>query len=224
MMQYFRRNIALKGKHSGQATAGTEPPPRSTFHIPSFADTLSRIGVRRDSSHVNIPPPSNKIVNIDDHHTEETREGSLIHAPDSVETTAGVKRSKRGVRKVKVSMYNYGSPRVGNGSFSQFYNRVVPDSFRTVVDGDLVTSLPPTGYSHVGTQALVDNLGSGSIIIDPSFIERRLRTQTKSSVSVHSLLVYRKVRLTISLFALLIYCVAIDTRVLLLGPSSPLCD
>ena len=121
-------------------------------------------------------------------------------------------------------MYNYGSPRVGNGSFSQFYNRVVPDSFRTVVDGDLVTSLPPTGYSHVGTQALVDNLGSGSIIIDPSFIERRLRTQTKSSVSVHSLLVYRKVRLTISLFALLIYCVAIDTRVFITRTRIASCD
>lgn len=91
-------------------------------------------------------------------------------------------------------MYNFGSPRVGNGFFALLYNRIVPDSFRTVVDGDLVTSMPPTGYRHVGTQAVVDNLGAGSIIIDPSFIERRLRTHTKTSVSVHSLLVYRKVR------------------------------
>ena len=100
-----------------------------------------------------------------------------------------------GVRKVKVTMYNYGSPRVGNGFFALLYNRLVPDSFRTVIDGDLVTSMPPTKYRHIGTQAVVDNLGAGSIIIDPSFIERRLRTHTKSSVSVHSLLVYRKVRL-----------------------------
>jgi len=56
----------------------------------------------------------------------------------------------------------------------------------------VVTSVPPTGYRHIGTEALVDNLGAGSIILDPSFIERRLRTNTKSSVSVHSLLVYRK--------------------------------
>jgi hypothetical protein len=69
---------------------------------------------------------------------------------------------------------------------------MVPDSFRTVIDGDVVTSVPPTGYRHIGTEALVDNLGAGSIIVDPSFIERRLRTNTKSSVSVHSLLVYRK--------------------------------
>lgn len=109
------------------------------------------------------------------------------------EAHPGKKVKGVGVRRVKVTMYNYGSPRVGNGYFSLLYNRIVPDSFRTVVDGDLVTSMPPTGYRHVGTQAVVDNLGAGSIIIDPSFIERRLRTHTKSSVSVHSLLVYRKV-------------------------------
>ena len=81
---------------------------------------------------------------------------------------------------------------MGNSSFAQLYDKLIPDSFRTVIDGDVVTSVPPTGYRHVGTEALVDNLGAGSIIVDPSFIERRLRTNTKSSVSVHSLLVYRK--------------------------------
>jgi Lipase (class 3) len=113
------------------------------------------------------------------------------------EAHPGKKVKGVGVRRVKVTMYNFGSPRVGNGFFALLYNRIVPDSFRTVVDGDLVTSMPPTGYRHIGTQAVVDNLGAGSIIIDPSFIERRLRTHTKSSVSVHSLLVYRKVRVMI---------------------------
>lgn len=103
------------------------------------------------------------------------------------------KAKRVGVKRVRLTMYNFGSPRVGNGFFALLYNRCVPDSFRTVIDGDLVTSMPPTGYRHIGTQAVVDNLGAGSIIIDPSFIERRLRTHTKSSVSVHSLLVYRKV-------------------------------
>jgi hypothetical protein len=96
--------------------------------------------------------------------------------------------------KLRVSMYNFGSPRVGNGAFAQLFNRLIPDSFRVVVDGDIVTGVPPAGYRHIGTQALIDNLGSGSIIMDPSFVERRLRTHTKTSVSVHSLLVYRKVQ------------------------------
>eukprot|EP01035_Chromulina_nebulosa_P018490 gene18490-24205_t len=51
----------------------------------------------------------------------------------------------------------------------------VPNSFRVIVDGDLVTRLPPSGYSHIGTAAVVDSLGSGSIIIDPSFVERWIR-------------------------------------------------
>jgi acetate kinase len=42
---------------------------------------------------------------------------------------------------------------------------------------------------------------AGSIIIDPSFVERWLRTHMKSSVAVHSLLVYRKGLLGIKLAA-----------------------
>jgi hypothetical protein len=42
-------------------------------------------------------------------------------------------------------------------------------------------------------EVLIDGLGgSGSIIIDPSFVERRLRVQAKSSVAAHSLLAYKE--------------------------------
>ena len=33
-------------------------------------------------------------------------------------------------KKIKVGMYTFGSPRVGNWSFSHFLNRIVPNSFR----------------------------------------------------------------------------------------------
>lgn len=88
-------------------------------------------------------------------------------------------------------MYNYGSPRVGNRNFAQLFDRIVPDGFRVVVDGDIVTGIPSYGYKHVGTLILIDDMGAGSIIIDPSFVERRLRMQNRSSVTVHSLLYYR---------------------------------
>jgi predicted lipase len=35
-----------------------------------------------------------------------------------------------GRRNLELTMYNYGSPRVGNGAFVQQYNQLVPDSFR----------------------------------------------------------------------------------------------
>ena len=52
---------------------------------------------------------------------------------------------------IRVTMYNFGSPRVGNASFAKYYNRNVVDSHRVVHSGDVVTMLPPwvTGYKHV---------------------------------------------------------------------------
>ena len=96
------------------------------------------------------------------------------------------------VRSVKIAMYNYGSPRTGNAVFASHFNRHVPNSFRVAVDGDIITGIPKGNYKHVGTNILVDGLGVGSIIIDPSYIERRLRSRTKAHVSVHSLIIYRQ--------------------------------
>ena len=107
------------------------------------------------------------------------------------------------VKRIKAVMYSFGSPRVGNSSFAQMYDRMVPSTFRVVVDGDVVVALPPStcGYVHIGTEILIDSLASGSIIIDPSFVERWLRTHVKSSVASHSLLVYRKSILGLKLAA-----------------------
>ena len=92
---------------------------------------------------------------------------------------------------IHVSMYNIGSPRVGNGAFAAFYDRHVPDSFRIVVDGDMITSTP-LAYTHVGTEIIIDGVdGSGSIIIDPSFVERLFRVRNKTSMAAHSTDIYQ---------------------------------
>lgn len=41
-------------------------------------------------------------------------------------------------KQIRVSMYNFGSPRVGNSAFAEFFDKHVPDGFRIVVDGDPV--------------------------------------------------------------------------------------
>jgi hypothetical protein len=108
---------------------------------------------------------------------------------------------------IHTTMYSFGGPRVGNSAFAQIFDRVIPDGFRVVVDGDIVSSVPYSnaGYKHViicflksillklsplsftflqvGTEALIDPSGAGSIVIDSSFIERRLRNKSKSSVA-----------------------------------------
>ena len=49
-----------------------------------------------------------------------------------------------------VSCYTYGSPKVGNKNFIASFNRRVPKTYRFVNRFDLVPSLPPLGYEHVG--------------------------------------------------------------------------
>lgn len=40
---------------------------------------------------------------------------------------------------IQVALYTYGGPKVGNLSFVQAFNRIVPNAFRTVVNGDIVS-------------------------------------------------------------------------------------
>lgn len=43
---------------------------------------------------------------------------------------------------MKVNMYNFGGPRVGNPSFCRHYDKCVPASYRVVMDGDIVPGVP----------------------------------------------------------------------------------
>ncbi|BBN18801.1 hypothetical protein MPTK1_8g05610 [Marchantia polymorpha subsp. ruderalis] len=52
--------------------------------------------------------------------------------------------------RILVTMYNYGSPRVGNSPFAEKYNKTVKDSWRVVNNRDIVPTVPRLmGYCHV---------------------------------------------------------------------------
>nr|DAD20117.1 TPA_asm: hypothetical protein HUJ06_021580 [Nelumbo nucifera] len=56
--------------------------------------------------------------------------------------------AKRGA--VSVTMYNFGSPRVGNRRFAEVYNEKVKDSWRIVNHRDIIPTVPRLmGYCHV---------------------------------------------------------------------------
>ncbi len=59
------------------------------------------------------------------------------------------------------------------------------------MDGDIVSAVPGSGYKHIGTNVIIDSIGAGSVIIDPSFVEKFLRMRSKVSVGAHSLNAYR---------------------------------
>ena len=71
-------------------------------------------------------------------------------------------------RDVTVTMYNFGSPRVGDGAFCDAYNALVPDSVRVVNRADLVPTLPALlGYRHVERGVRVSVGGDGAAEIAP---------------------------------------------------------
>jgi len=64
-----------------------------------------------------------------------------------------------------VSVYTYASPRVGDPSFADTYNQVVPNTFRIANRMDLVPKLPlPPFYEHVNT--LFEILPAGKVKLD----------------------------------------------------------
>ncbi|CAM9849864.1 unnamed protein product, partial [Ectocarpus fasciculatus] len=93
--------------------------------------------------------------------------------------------------QVELRMYSFGAPRVGNSIYAARYNDVVPDSFRVVVDGDPVPGVPSWRYTHAGTKVLIDGRGRGSLIIDPSFVEKRFFARSKTYVLSHLIQVYQ---------------------------------
>jgi len=50
-------------------------------------------------------------------------------------------------------VYTFGNPRVGNQAFSSYYNSIIPNSYRTNNNRDIVPHLPPNafGFVHSGT-------------------------------------------------------------------------
>ena len=88
-------------------------------------------------------------------------------------TLAAIDFSMNTYSERAITMYNFGSPRVGNRAFADLYDQRVPDSFRVVCKGDPVTMVPPMAfYTHVGHSVLLNS--SGEYTVDASFAERRL--------------------------------------------------
>ncbi|CAI5522387.1 unnamed protein product [Closterium sp. Naga37s-1] len=50
-----------------------------------------------------------------------------------------------------LSLYNFGSPRVGNHAFAARFNQLVGDSWRIANDHDIVPRVPYVFYKHVAT-------------------------------------------------------------------------
>eukprot|EP01034_Spumella_vulgaris_P027973 gene27973-34763_t len=92
-----------------------------------------------------------------------------------------------------ISVYVYGSPRLGNAALMSLVNRNVPCLYRVQVNGDLVTMVPKIAgfYRHVGTTVVVDDEESGGLVLNPSLLEQIFLRRTTGTLANHSLDRYR---------------------------------
>ncbi|KNC86400.1 hypothetical protein SARC_01450 [Sphaeroforma arctica JP610] len=103
--------------------------------------------------------------------------------------------------ELAMTVYTFGSPRVGNRAFAERYDRNSKrmPTHRIVNDGDPIVGIPKfwapklfnITYKHVGTCYTIG--GRGGIIINPNFSERRFQLKSKRDISTHSIRQYRTV-------------------------------
>ena len=69
----------------------------------------------------------------------------------------------------KITLYTYGCPEVGNGSFIKKFKKSVKTSYRVVNDEDIVAKINLPGFAHVPTLALIKGT---EIIVNPDTLLR----------------------------------------------------
>ncbi|KAG0615812.1 hypothetical protein M758_5G068700 [Ceratodon purpureus] len=75
------------------------------------------------------------------------------------------KLAKKG--HIRVTMYNFGSPRVGNKRFADMYNQAIKDSWRVVNHRDIIPTVPRLmGYCHVAHPIYLSAGGLSDAIIE----------------------------------------------------------
>jgi predicted lipase len=69
---------------------------------------------------------------------------------------------------INIIHYTFGSPRVGNNKFSQFFSTIIGNSFRVVHYRDIVPHLPPKdlGFHHISREVFYAEDNSSYTVCD----------------------------------------------------------
>eukprot|EP00468_Gymnochlora_sp_CCMP2014_P005615 CAMPEP_0167748258 /NCGR_PEP_ID=MMETSP0110_2-20121227/4742_1 /TAXON_ID=629695 /ORGANISM="Gymnochlora sp., Strain CCMP2014" /LENGTH=854 /DNA_ID=CAMNT_0007633261 /DNA_START=108 /DNA_END=2669 /DNA_ORIENTATION=+ len=107
-------------------------------------------------------------------------------------TLAAFDLKNRYTGEYDVRMINLASPRVGDYRFSEVFNVLVPHALRVVYSRDIVPGIPKFFclFKHIGHEVTID--GSGSILVDPSPIEKAFIRNGATSAVVHKMTSYAK--------------------------------
>lgn len=88
-----------------------------------------------------------------------------------------------------VSATTYGSPKCGNTTWRDVYNRAIKSHWNVKIDTDVFTMLPKTQYCHVGKTALITS--TGTILLDPSVLDTSFWSGELPSVNTHRKSAYK---------------------------------
>jgi hypothetical protein len=89
----------------------------------------------------------------------------------------------------RMTVYTFGSPRVGNKPFAYEYNNLISTHFGCISGQDPVSRQPKGWYKRVGDRVLIDNLGN--IIVRPTYLEMHLINRMTPKVIDHMIPTYR---------------------------------
>ena len=94
---------------------------------------------------------------------------------------------------VALTVYTFGSPRIGNATFSKHVEQTVKDIFRVEVDGDMICRVPHLWgmYRHCGVHIIIDSEEAGNLIVNPTVVEDQLLRRGSGTTDHHSLAKYR---------------------------------
>jgi hypothetical protein len=93
-------------------------------------------------------------------------------------------------KPVKTCLYTFGAPRVGNSAWQILVDRKITNYFRCVIWSDIVTDSPPKsiGFAHPGQRVQLEFSANGSLSINPSFLEKQMRSKVHRTVAARHLL------------------------------------
>ncbi|KAK3258751.1 hypothetical protein CYMTET_32217, partial [Cymbomonas tetramitiformis] len=89
-----------------------------------------------------------------------------------------------------VAMCTFGQPRVGNDQFADIFTHLVPNAIRMVCKGDVVTTVPKSGFKHVGTHVTLLGGGGYQIAQKGGWADLMNRFRTGFSGQDHLILNY----------------------------------
>ncbi|OQR90367.1 hypothetical protein THRCLA_09367 [Thraustotheca clavata] len=105
---------------------------------------------------------------------------------------------------LNIIMYNFGSPRVGNHTFQEFFDSKI-SAFRIINDGDVITQYPKRDYTnvniegvgifkHVGTEITLLCGGNSvrGIVVKPTVVDRVFVLAHRNNFVSHGLGSYRQ--------------------------------